>query len=57
MSNLIPTVLIGLLGGTVGGIGFFVGGHLADAWGRRKTTVPLVASVRSIARRVGSASA
>jgi putative MFS transporter len=33
------TVLIGLLGGTVGGIGFFVGGHLADAWGRRKTTV------------------
>jgi len=33
------TVLIGLLGGTVGGIGFFVGGHLADAWGRRRTTV------------------
>jgi MFS family permease len=33
------TVVIALLGGTVGGIGFFVGGHLADAWGRRKTTV------------------
>jgi MFS family permease len=33
------TVLIGLVGGTLGGIGFFVGGHLADAWGRRRTTV------------------
>jgi MFS family permease len=33
------TVVIALLGGTVGGLGFFVGGHLADAWGRRKTTV------------------
>jgi MFS family permease len=33
------TVLISLLGGTVGGIGFFIGGHLADAWGRRITTV------------------
>ncbi|MGH8913767.1 MAG: MFS transporter [Acidimicrobiia bacterium] len=33
------TVLIALLGGTVGGLGFFVGGHLADAWGRRRTTV------------------
>jgi MFS family permease len=33
------TVVIALLGGTVGGIGFFVGGHLADAWGRRKTTL------------------
>ncbi|MET0697742.1 MAG: MFS transporter [Acidimicrobiia bacterium] len=33
------TVLIALLGGTLGGLGFFVGGHLADAWGRRKTTV------------------
>lgn len=32
-------VLISLLGGTFGGIGFFVGGHLADSWGRRKTTV------------------
>jgi MFS family permease len=33
------TVLIALLGGTIGGLGFFVGGHLADAWGRRRTTV------------------
>jgi MFS family permease len=33
------TVVIALLGGTLGGLGFFVGGHLADAWGRRKTTV------------------
>ncbi len=32
-------VLILLLGGTLGGLGFFVGGHLADAWGRRRTTV------------------
>jgi putative MFS transporter len=33
------TVLILLLGGTIGGLGFFVGGHLADAWGRRLTSV------------------
>lgn len=33
------TVLISLGGGTFGGIGFFVGGHLADRWGRRLTTV------------------
>ncbi|MDP9494635.1 MAG: MFS transporter [Actinomycetota bacterium] len=33
------TVIILLLGGTLGGVGFFVGGHLADAWGRRSTTV------------------
>lgn len=33
------TVVILLLGGTLGGVGFFVGGHLADAWGRRTTTV------------------
>ncbi len=32
-------VLISLLGGTFGGIGFFIGGHLADAWGRKPTTV------------------
>jgi MFS family permease len=32
-------VLISLVGGTFGGIGFFVGGHLADAWGRKPTTV------------------
>ena len=33
------TVAILLVGGTIGGIGFFVGGHLADAWGRRLTSV------------------
>jgi predicted MFS family arabinose efflux permease len=33
------TVWVSLLGGTVGGIGFFIGGHLADSWGRRLTTV------------------
>lgn len=33
------TVFIALLGGTLGGLGFFIGGHLADAWGRRRTTV------------------
>lgn len=33
------TVLVALVGGTLGGLGFFVGGHLADAWGRRRTTV------------------
>jgi MFS family permease len=33
------TVVIALLGGTLGGLGFFIGGHLADAWGRRRTTV------------------
>lgn len=33
------TVLILLGGGTLGGVGFFAGGHLADAWGRRRTSV------------------
>ena len=33
------TILVLLIGGTLGGIGFFVGGHLADAWGRRRTSV------------------
>lgn len=33
------TVLILLAGGTLGGIGFFAGGHMADAWGRRRTSV------------------
>jgi predicted MFS family arabinose efflux permease len=33
------TVLVLLVGGTIGGIGFFIGGHLADAWGRRRTSV------------------
>lgn len=31
--------LILLTGGTLGGIGFFVGGHLADSWGRRRTSM------------------
>jgi MFS family permease len=33
------TVLILLLGGTIGAVGFFVGVHLADAWGRRATSI------------------
>jgi len=33
------TVLILLIGGTIGGLGFFVGGHLADAWGRKRTSI------------------
>lgn len=32
------TVWILLIGGTLGGVGFFIGGHLADAWGRRNTS-------------------
>lgn len=32
-------VAILLSGGTAGGLGFFVGGHLADTMGRRRTTV------------------
>jgi MFS family permease len=31
--------LILLVGGTLGAIGFFVGGHLADSWGRRSTSI------------------
>ncbi|MCI0426099.1 MAG: MFS transporter [Actinobacteria bacterium] len=33
------TVLTLLAGGTLGAVGFFVGGRLADTWGRRPTTV------------------
>lgn len=33
------TVAVLLVGGTMGGIGFFVGGHLADSWGRRSTSI------------------
>lgn len=33
------TVWVLLVGGTLGGIGFFLGGHMADAWGRRRTSV------------------
>jgi SHS family lactate transporter-like MFS transporter len=32
-------VTIGLLGGTVGGLGFWIGGRMADVWGRRTATV------------------
>lgn len=32
-------VLITVGGGTVGGVGFFAGGRLADGWGRRSTTI------------------
>lgn len=28
-----------LIGGTLGAVGFFVGGHLADSWGRRNTSI------------------
>ena len=39
-------VIILLAGGTAGGIGFFIGGRLADTWGRRNTSVmALLASV------------
>jgi MFS family permease len=37
--NTGTVVWILLLGGTAGGIGFFVGGHMADAWGRRSSSV------------------
>lgn len=33
------TVAILLSAGTIGGIGFFIGGRLADTWGRRNTSV------------------
>ena len=32
-------VAVMLIGGTAGGIGFLVGGRLADTWGRRPTTI------------------
>lgn len=31
--------IILLIGGTLGAAGFFVGGHLADSWGRRSTSI------------------
>lgn len=33
------TVAVLLGGGTLGAVGFFVGGHLSDAWGRRTTSI------------------
>ncbi len=32
-------VLVTLIGGTVGGLGFFAGGRMADGWGRRPTSI------------------
>jgi MFS family permease len=32
-------ILVTLGGGTIGGVGFFLGGRLADSWGRRPTTI------------------
>lgn len=32
-------IFISVGGGTVGGLGFFVGGRLADGWGRRPTSI------------------
>jgi MFS family permease len=32
------TVVVSLVGGTIGGIGFFLGGYLANVWGRRNTS-------------------
>lgn len=37
-------VIIGLLGGTVGGLGFWIGGRVADVWGRRNATVAALAA-------------
>lgn len=33
------TVTVLLVGGTLGAVGFFVGGHLSDSWGRRRTSI------------------
>ncbi|MFP4554437.1 MAG: MFS transporter [Actinomycetota bacterium] len=33
------TVIVLLLGGTMGAVGFFVGGHLSDSWGRKRTSI------------------
>jgi MFS family permease len=32
-------VMVTLVGGTVGGLGFFIGGRMSDAWGRKPTTI------------------
>lgn len=32
-------VIVSLVGGTAGGIGFFVGGRIADVWGRRPVSI------------------
>src|SRR5690606_26487163 len=33
------TILVTVGGGTLGGLGFFVGGRLAASWGRRPTSI------------------
>lgn len=38
-------VVISLVGGTIGGLGFFVGGRMADVLGRRVTTVVALVAV------------
>ncbi len=45
------TIVVVLVGGTVGGAGFFIGGRLADHWGRRNTAVAalLLASTGGVA--------
>lgn len=32
-------VAVTLIGGTIGGVGFFIGGRMSDSWGRKPTTV------------------
>lgn len=32
-------VAVTLIGGTLGGVGFFIGGRMSDSWGRKPTTV------------------
>ena len=38
-------VVLTLVGGTLGGVGFFLGGRLADSWGRRPTTILALAAI------------